>query len=127
MSAAVAGDPEFADVGRLARRLVRLAVRAARAQDAAVQQVLLSHLGAAAAGLPVVGGTWRGYDHVNLQAGLDAWLAGRGRAHRLAGLTGFRHLDFGLADLLQPGEASRGIGVGSAAMVAQPAGPGGLT
>jgi cell division protease FtsH len=62
-----------------------------------------------------------------VQAGLDAWLARGGRAHRLAGLTGFRQLDFGLADLLQPGESSRGIGVGSVAMVAQPAGPGGLT
>jgi len=122
-----AGSPQLADAGRLARRLLRLAVRAARAEDEPVQQGLLSHLGPGGAGMPVVGGTWRGYDHVNLQAGLDAWLAGAGRAHKLVGLTGFRQLDFGLADLLQSGGYCRGLGVGSVAMVAQPAGPGGLT
>ncbi|HEY3951960.1 MAG TPA: ATP-binding protein [Streptosporangiaceae bacterium] len=119
--------PEFADAARLARRLLRRAVRAARTQDAPVQELLRAHLGPESAGIPVVGGAWRGYDHVNLQAGLDAWLAGPGRVHELAGLTGFRHEDFGLADLLQPGRDGQGPGVGSVAMVARPAGPGGRT
>jgi ATPase family associated with various cellular activities (AAA) len=119
--------PELADIGRMARRLMRLAVSAARADDAPVPRVLREHLGPDAADLPVVGGSWRGYDHVNLQAGLDAWLAGPLREHELVGLTGFRDASFGLADLMQPGAEHAGIGVGSVAMAARPAGPAGLT
>jgi hypothetical protein len=119
--------PELADIARMARRLMRLAVSAARADDAPVQRVLREHLGPDAAALPVVGGSWRGYDHVNLQAGLDAWLAGPIREHELVGLTGFRTASFGLADLLQPGAEAAGLGVGGVAMAALPAGPGGLT
>jgi hypothetical protein len=119
--------PELADIGRMARRLMRLAVSAARADDAPVPRVLREHLGPDAADLPVVGGSWRGYDHVNLQAGLDAWLAGPLREHELVGLTGFRNAGFGLADLTRPGAEHAGIGVGSVAMAARPAGPAGLT
>ena len=51
-----AGSPQLADVRRLGRRLLRLAVRAARAEDEPVQQGLLSHLGPGAAGMR---GGWR--------------------------------------------------------------------
>jgi hypothetical protein len=119
--------PELADVGRMARRIVRRAVSAARAQDDPVPRVLRTHLGPDAAALPVVGGSWRGYDHVNLQAGVDAWLARWDREHELVGLTGFRHASFGLADLLRPGAETAGLGVGSVAMTARPAGPAGQT
>ena len=40
----------------------------------------------------------------------------------LAGLTGFRHQDFGLADLIQPARYDQ-LGVGSVATVVLPAGP----
>jgi hypothetical protein len=119
--------PEPADVLRLARRLLRRVVQAARAEDEPVQRALREHLGPDAASVPVVSGSWRGYDHVNLQAGLDAWLADGGRAHTLVGLTGFRHSGFGLADLMQSGAGHYGIGLGSVAMTALPAGPGGQT
>jgi ATPase family associated with various cellular activities (AAA) len=119
--------PEVADIGRMARRLMRLAVSAARTEGAAVPRLLREHLGPDAADVPVVGGSWRGYDHVNLQGGLDAWLAGPLREHELAGLTGFRGASFGLADLLQPGAETAGMGVGGVAMAARPAGPAGLT
>ena len=121
------GGPELADVGRLARRLVRRAVTAARAEDDPAQRLLRAHLGSGAASLPVVSGSWQGYDHVNVQAGLDAWLAGSGRPHELVGLTGFRHRMFGLADLMQSGGNAAGLGVGSVALAARPAGPGGRT
>ncbi len=117
--------PELADVGRLARRLMRRAVAAARADDAPALRLLRAHLGPGAAELPVVGGSWPGYDHVNVQAGLDAWLAGGGREHRRAGLVGFRHRMFGLADLMQPGDAGTELGVGSVALAARAAGPDG--
>jgi hypothetical protein len=119
--------PELADVGRMARRMVRRAVSAARAQDDPVPRLLRAHLGPDAAALPVVGGSWRGYDHVNLQAGVDAWLARWNREHELTGLTGFRHASFGLADLMRPGPETAGLGVGSVAMTARPAGPAGQT
>jgi hypothetical protein len=103
-------------------------VAAARAEDAPAQRLLRAHLGPAAASLPVVGGSWPGYDHVNVQAGLDAWLAGSGgRPYELVGLTGFRHRMFGLADLMQSGGEATGMGVGSVALAARPAGPDGRT
>jgi hypothetical protein len=119
--------PELADIPRMARRLIRRAVLAARADDEPVQRLLREHLGPDAASLPVVSGSWQGYDHVNVQAGLDAWLAGWRREHELVGLTGFTRESFGLADLLQPAAERICLGVGSVAMAALPCGPGGQT
>jgi hypothetical protein len=119
--------PELADIPRMARRLIHRVVLAARADDAPVQRVLREHLGPGAASLPVVSGGWRGYDHVNVQAGLDAWLASWRREHELVGLTGFSRENFGLADLLQPAAEHAWLGVGSVAMAALPCGPGGQT
>ena len=104
---------EVADVGRLARRLLRRAVAAARTEDAPVQRALWEHLGPQAADVPVIRATWPGYDRVNVQVGLDAWLAGPGRGHQLAGITGFHHGP-GLADLVQ-NEQWRGVRMGSPA------------
>jgi hypothetical protein len=119
--------PELADIPRLARRLIRWAVQAARAEDAPVQRLLREHLGPAAPGFPVVSGTWQGYDHVNVQAGLNGWLAGGRREHYLVGLTGYARESFGLADLTQPGAERSWLGIGSVAMAALPSGPGGQT
>jgi hypothetical protein len=117
--------PELADVGRLARRLLRRAVAAARTEDAPVQRALWEHLGPQAADVPVVRATWPGYDRVNVQVGLDAWLAEPGRRLELAGLTGF-HPGPGLADLVQ-NEQWRGVRMGSPAADLLPAGLGGET
>jgi ATPase family associated with various cellular activities (AAA) len=119
--------PEPADVFRLGRRLVRLAVSAARAEDHPLRRVLHDHLGPQAASMPTVSGSWLQYDHVNVQIGLDAWLHGAGRQHELIGITGFQHSMFGLAELAQPGRHYSGLGVGNVATVALPAGPGGQT
>jgi hypothetical protein len=122
------GDrPELADVGRLARRLVRQVVHIARAEEASVRRLLADHLGGQAGTLPVASGSWPRYDHVNVQAGLDAWLAEPGREHEVAGLTGFHHRVFGLADLIQPGSWQPGLGLGSVTTDSLPAGPGGVT
>jgi hypothetical protein len=119
--------PQIADVGRLARRLMRRAVLAARAQDAPMERLLRAHLGSDGPRFPVVGSSWPGYDHVNVQAGLDAWLAGAGRQHELVGLTGFRHRSFGLADLMQSDGEAYGLGAGSVALAARASGPDGQT
>ncbi|HYB88812.1 MAG TPA: ATP-binding protein [Streptosporangiaceae bacterium] len=122
------GDrPELADVGRLARRLVRQVVHVARAEEASIQRRLADHLGSDAGSLPVASGSWPRYDQVNVQAGLDAWLAEPGREHEVAGLTGFRHRMFGLADLSQPTPWNTGLGLGSVTTDLLPSGPDGAT
>jgi hypothetical protein len=63
------GPPELADLGRLARRLVRKAVSTARAEDTSVRRLLMGHLGASVATLPVATASWPRYDHGNVQAG----------------------------------------------------------
>ncbi|HUY10049.1 MAG TPA: ATP-binding protein [Candidatus Dormibacteraeota bacterium] len=75
----------------------------------------------------MVGETWPTYEHVNLQVGLNAWLSGDGRSHRLVGLTGFRHRMFSLADQVQPQGSLHGPELGSVAMVRVGVGPNGAT
>ena len=104
--ASPAGDAarlELADVGRLARRAARRAARAARAEDQpTLTHLLQQHLGEGLGELPVVEESWPAYEHVNVQAGLDAWLAGGGRQSELVGVIGFQHHEFGLGELLEP-------------------------
>jgi hypothetical protein len=119
--------PELADAGWLAGWLLHRAVTAARTQDkASVRRALLAHLGADAPGWPVVSASWPAYDHVNVQIGLDAWLAAPGRRHDVLGLTGFRGRQFGLADLTD-GSQPDPLGSGSVTTDARPAGPDGAT
>jgi hypothetical protein len=122
--------PELADVARLAGRVLSLAVAAARGDDDPVRRALAAHLGAAAAGWPVVTASWPAFDQVNVQAGLDAWLAGPGLRHELLGLTGVRRGPLDLADLTTgelPGWPASVPGIGSVTTVARPARPGGIT
>ena len=105
-AASFQGDlrPELADLGRLARRGLRAVVGAARAeQRPKLSRILTDHLGPGAPALDVVEETWPGYDHVNVQAGLDAWLADPGRTWHLVGIAGFQHVIFGIGDLLSSG------------------------
>ena len=99
------GDrPELADVGRLGRRALRGVLRAARSDlGPSLRGALLDHLGVLAPDVAVVAESWPAYDHVNVQAGLEAWLAGTGRDHEVVGVTGFQHREFGLAELLEDG------------------------
>ena len=111
--------PELADVGRLLRRAVHGVVGAARAGErSTLSRVLAEHLGDDGEG-EVVEESWPAYEHVNVQAGLDAWLGAEGRTSALVGIVGWQHRPFGLADLLaretdpyevhgpRPGTASR--------------------
>ena len=93
-------QPELADVGRLLRRAVRGVVGAARAGErSSLTRVLVEHLGADDE-LEVVEETWPPYEHVNVQAGLDAWAAAAERTSELVGIVGWQYRPFGLADLL---------------------------
>jgi hypothetical protein len=46
--------PEMSDAGRLTRKLIQRAVRAARSEDQPLRRVLIDHLGPDAAALPTV-------------------------------------------------------------------------
>jgi cell division protease FtsH len=122
--------PELADVARLAGRVLSVAVAAARGDDVPVRRALAAHLGPQVAGWPVATASWPAFDQVNVQAGLDAWLAGAGLRHELLGLTGVRGGPLDLADLTT-GELPRWPasvpGIGSVTTAARPAGPGGAT
>jgi hypothetical protein len=120
--------PELADVGRLARRGLRAVVGAARAADRPrLSRILAEHLGAGAGALDVVEETWPGYDHVNVQAGLDAWLAGSGGTWELVGVASFQGVMFGLGDLLAGGrqEDMHGLRPGNPSSVNLACGPDG--
>lgn len=117
--------PELADVGRLIRRAARGVVGAARAGErVTLSSLLRDHLGADSADRAVVEEVWPQYEHVNVQAGLDAWLNESQVAHELIGVIGFQHRDFGLAELLA-GHPSAGLRPGNVARTNLACGPDG--
>src|SRR5215217_3219211 len=77
------GDPaderlQLSDVAKLARRAQRRIVGVAREEDRVTcRRLIREHLGTDAA-LDVVEEAWPSYEHVNVQVGLDAWLAAPG-------------------------------------------------
>ena len=80
-------------------------MRTARSEDQPLRQVLLDHLGPGAATLPTVSDATPLYEQVNLQVGVEAWLAAEpGRGHELIGITGvpqMRFNDVTIGDLIQ--------------------------
>ena len=134
-SSAPSNRAEIADVGRLARRLLDRAVETARTENHPLRRLLLDHLGPDAPYLPTVSATWPAYEHVNVQVGLDAWLAGNpgGRSHEVYGITGIgfmRHMEIvGIGDfLLASGDSAfRSAGAGGVMTEALPSGPDGQT
>jgi len=117
--------PEFADIGRVTRRLMTRTIGAARAEEASAGRLIAGHFGTLETPPSVAKATWQAYDRVNVQTGVDAWLAEPGRTYTLTGLVDYRHRDLSLPDLMRPGRYS--AGVGSVETEALPAGPGGKT
>ena len=125
-NAEVNGRFEAADVGRLARRGMRSVVKAARADLApTVTKELLDHLGPVPGDVAVVAETWAAYELVNVQAGLDAWLAEPGRAHRSFAPVSMHWRDFRLGDLLSATGDMATVRPGNVATVNLPCGPDG--
>lgn len=117
--------PEVADVGRLARRGLRAAVRAARADERpGLSDLIGEHLGPARTDAEVATQRWARHDGVNMQRAMDAWLAEPGRERRSYGVpVGY---DVGLAELVA-GSNAYGMGDVEPAAVARvnlPCGPG---
>ena len=125
--------PELSDAGRLTRKLLQRAVRAARSEDQPLRQVLIDHLGPDAAALPTVSDNCPLYEHVNLQVGVDEWLvASPQRTHEIIGIAGvgmLRHSDVTIGDLLQEGLHTHfgHAGIGAPVMSNLPCGPDGQT
>jgi hypothetical protein len=120
--------PELADIGRLARRGMRAVVGAARAEERPkLSRILVEHLGSGVGGYDVVEEAWPAYDHVNVQAGLDAWLVDQGRTSELVGVVSQHGQPVDLAQLLvQEGPADPfGPRPGNAASVNVACGPDG--
>jgi hypothetical protein len=118
--------PELADVGRLARRGLRAVIGAARADERPrLSRILADHLGTAVH--DVVEETWRAFDHVNAQAGVDAWLAAPGRSFELVGVVSEHGQPVELAELLsdQYGGQPFGPRPGKAANINLASGPDG--
>jgi hypothetical protein len=113
---------EFGDAAWLAGWLLRRALDSARARevpaahgrpaawagDVPADRAVAAHLGPEAAVWPVSVAAWPAWDQVNVQTGLDAWLAGPGRRHQLVG------------------GAPSGSDLGGVSTAARPAGPGRL-
>ena len=123
--------PELSDIGRYGRMLVRRFVTQARAaEQPTFRSLITEHLGVTTDDLPVVEEHWPAYEHVNVQAALDAWLGDDGRRHRLVGLADYRHRGpFGLADLLGQDGGARfhGPRPGNVTRISLPSGPAGET
>src|SRR5215468_2709316 len=125
--------PELADAGRLARKFILRAMRSARSEDQPLRRVLIDHLGPDAAVLPTVSENCPLYEHVNLQVGVDEWLAASPqRTHEIVGIAGvgmLRHSDVTIGDLLQEGLHTHygHAGIGAPVMSNVPCGPDGQT
>jgi hypothetical protein len=116
----------LSDVGKLLRRGRRRVVGAARAEERATfARIVREHLAVDPQSADIVQETWPSYEHVNVQAGLDAWLGDPVREHEVVGVVSHRHQDFGLADLLRPGPMMHGPMPGNVARINLPSGPGG--
>jgi hypothetical protein len=133
VTASGSGEPDderlrLADVAKLARVARRRIVGVARAEDQLTFAALIhEHLGTDASALDVVEETWPSYEHVNVQVGLDAWLAAPGRSHTLVGVTNFRHNQFDLARLMRRRDEPHyeRLAPGSVARLNLPTGPDG--
>jgi ATPase family associated with various cellular activities (AAA) len=118
---------QWSDLGKLARRTRRHIVGAARAGDRPTfHKLLQAHFEGAVEDLAVVEESWPSYDLVNVQLGLDAWLAEGDRSFELIGMVNFRHSDFGLSDLLRLPSVERYLpSPGNVSKVNQASGPDG--
>ncbi len=93
----------LSDVGKLGRRARQRLVRTARYEDRPTfPKLLAAHLQCDLDDLEVVEESWPPYDLVNVQVGLDAFLAEAGVSHQIVGMRDHRHREFGLTDLLRP-------------------------
>ncbi|HEX8648369.1 MAG TPA: ATP-binding protein [Thermoleophilaceae bacterium] len=102
------------DPAELARAFTRLSkwahdqAEAEPEREPVIRVRLREHLGAEPAELPVVSTPLRGYERVNFQVALDAWLEADGHDGELVGLSAMQGFRVGLAELAQPARGQFG-------------------
>lgn len=104
--------------GRVFRAFLEESVKGQETEEAPFVGLLSGHLGADPRTLPIVTEGVSIIEHPNVQAALDAWVAGEGRSAELLGVTAEqkRYTGVGLSELVTP---TRG-GLIEGAMVPQP-------
>jgi cell division protease FtsH len=85
---------------------------AARDTGSTLRVLLDEHLGRDSQGLPIVRDSYPTFEHVNVQAALDALLSEPGTTHHLDGLLGEHHYHMSFGDLIQYSHP-RGIALGA--------------
>ncbi|WP_168583141.1 AAA family ATPase [Gephyromycinifex aptenodytis] len=119
--------PELADLGRLARRGLRGALKVARAEEALTPGALVrSFLGEIATDAEILEETWASYEGVNMQTALDAWLGQQGRQHRCHGIQSMNE-DASLTGMLFAGDNPFSARLASISRSSLPSGPDGAT
>jgi DNA polymerase III delta prime subunit len=118
---------QLSDVGKLLKRSRRRIIGAARADDKVhFPRLIRDHLATDTSEIDIVSESWPSYDHVNIQAGIDAWLSGPQRSAEVLGVLNHRHHDFGLSELMQESEGPRfGQKPSNVARLNLPSGPDG--
>jgi cell division protease FtsH len=106
-------EAEIAEFARTFRAfLVSMQEAAANAAGSPLRVVLDEHLGRDSQGLPIVRDSYPPFEHVNVQAALDALLSEPGTTHQLNGLLGDHHFHMSFGDLIQNSH-HQGIALGA--------------
>lgn len=120
---------KLSDVAKILRRARRRVIGVARAEERLTfARLVREHLATDPETVDIVQESWPPYEHVNVQAGLDAWLAESARVHEVVGLVNYRHRDFGFADMLRSDSLhghENGPMPGNVARINLPSGPDG--
>jgi cell division protease FtsH len=95
-------EGEVAEFARTFRAfLVSMQEAAATGASSPLRAVLDDHLGRDSRGLPIVRDSYPSFEHVNVQAAVDALLSEPGTTHQLNGLLGDHHYHMSFGDLIQ--------------------------
>ncbi|HEY1330316.1 MAG TPA: AAA family ATPase [Actinomycetota bacterium] len=116
-------NDDVAEFGRTFRTFMdRMNQAVGQDRTSPLREAIDRHLGTDTTQLPVVAETYAGYDHVNVQVAVSAYLAGDERRHELIGLTGSQRHHSTLSDLLETGHWM-GVRIGAPDFVNLHSGP----
>lgn len=104
-------------------------MQAAPGRESAFRHLISEHLGTDALSCPVVGRTFQGIEHVNVQGALEQYVAGQGRSWGLLGVTAQneRFMQNALYDLLAAERGAAMSQVGPVEYTELPSGSGEIT
>ena len=123
---AVGDEDEASQFATLFKQFLERAVHAAPGRASPFRARVSDHLGADALSCPVVGRTFQGIEHVNVQSALDHYVAVPGRSWELLGVTAQnkRYMQITLSDLLADEQGMAGARIGPVEYTELASGPG---